>query len=255
MKYAVIFTTTENAYEFRPTQGLYKKNCEDLEKAGYTLLSVNVENQESIEKQLASLPDGSIGFLWNRMHGHPKKMRAAKSFDITSSNLQDIFRDLPKKLSSNATIYLDACHTTSLKEDFYNNIQFTFAKLTVDMPNVQIAAPAEASHIAWFSMMPNGTFSFDMLADPGAIRSMAITLGADTKAILQTAVKQNTPLDSIKKELLHKYALIKKIFRICQRRLPRYKQVLPIFCLKLPQHFLHAQHRQHRIHFQTLASP
>ena len=201
MKYAIILKTTLKSGEFRSTKGFYNKHCHDLIQAGYTIITINVTSTALITQQLSALPDDSIGFLWNRMHGSATTMSAAEERDIRSDNIPQIFACLTAKLTKNATIYCDSCLTGCLENNFYNNVQFAFAKLTVTLPDVQIVAPSEVSHLDKFSILANSSFKFEIIESPTASTNIAVVLGAATKELLYHAINTGIPLDTIQGSL------------------------------------------------------
>lgn len=200
MKYAVILQATIDATEFRTNFGFYNKHIHDLKEAGYEILEIEVDSSMSIMETLSSIPDNSLGFLWLRMHGSPSSMSAAKDFDITLENIPEIFSALPKVMTENATVFLDSCLTGCLKNGF-NNIQFAFANLTLDKPQVKIVAPYEASHVIFFSIENKDSFNVEILAKPSSDENIAIILGNETKQIMRHTLQSNISLQSLNDEV------------------------------------------------------
>ncbi len=200
-KYAVILTTTKSSVTFRSSRGFYNKEIKNLEKNNFEIIHINVHSRDSIN-QYKETPKGSIGLLWYRMHGAPDHMAAAVNFDISLDNVDEIFNELPDLMQDKGIIYLDSCQTGSLKNGC-NNMQFAFAKLTLNKPEVQIVAPSKNSHIQHFSISDDGNFSFEMQASHYSTKNISIVLGKQTKAILQKAIESDIPLESIKDELIN----------------------------------------------------
>lgn len=192
-KYAIILQTTENSVTFRSTRGFYNKNLHDLKQTGYEIKTIDVNN---IKSQLASLPPSSVGFLWIRMHGSPQSMTATKEIEITVENCGDIFESLPYILNENAWVFLESCSTGYLLPDF-NNMQFAFAKLTIEKPMVKIVAPSKNSHINYFSIQEDGSFYFEIQEKHFMNeRNIAVVLGQETKALMRNAIEHNIMLES-----------------------------------------------------------
>lgn len=187
-KKVLILNEGEQSYAFSPTRGEYWKQLKHLEDQNYEIIQKNIRDPETeIPSILENLEDQSLAFLWPRMHGFPKSMIAYKGKEITSENLQIIFALLPEKLISNAIIFLESCSTGALEKDFHNNIQFTFAKLTLKLPNVQIIAPSIATTISRFEFNGEG-FNCNMAppySSPKYGWDIAITLGARTKELIE----------------------------------------------------------------------
>jgi len=191
-KYAIIIQTTEDATIFRSTYGFYNKHLHDLQQAGYEILKINVNE---ISTQLANLPPSSVGFLWIRMHGSPQSMTATKELKITLENCYEIFKSLPTILIHDACVFLDSCSTGYLLPDF-NNMQFAFAKLTLEKPLVQIVAPSKDMHVFYFCIQDDGSFYFEMQESSRSNKNMAVVLGRETKGILSDAIQHNDSLES-----------------------------------------------------------
>ena len=183
--------------EFRPSKGEYRKQLKHFEAQGYEIIQKNINDPETeIPSILEALEDDSLAFVWPRMHGAPKSMTAAQGKEITSENLQKIFALLPGKLMSNAIIFLDSCSTGKLIKDFYNNIQFTFAKLTLELPHVQIIAPSELLAMYRFSFN-EGIFRCNMASNSSRSQDISITIGAKTKQAFEIIriINAKTSLD------------------------------------------------------------
>ncbi|CAM2767402.1 ankyrin repeat domain-containing protein [Legionella worsleiensis] len=203
VKYAVILQTTTNTNEFRSSFGLYNKQIHDLKQVGYEILEISVDEFTDLTEQISKLPRGSVGLLWFRMHGSPKSMVASKSLKINLENITEIFSSLPDVLCEDATVFLDSCSTGSFKNDL-NNMQFAFAKLTLEKPFQEIVAPSRDCHVSWFTVLSDGRFRFEMLNSHRSddFENIAVTLGQSTKKILKEAIETNTPIDSLRAELI-----------------------------------------------------
>jgi hypothetical protein len=199
-KYAVILQTTKRTIEFRPSFGFYNKHINDLERAGYEIIKIDLTDAASLKKQLQEFPESSIGFLWLRMHGAPQSMTASENFKIDLVNINEIFADLPFILHDHSTVFLHSCSTGSLKNGC-NNMQFAFAKLTLEKPNIQIVAPSEDLHVPYFSILDDGNFAFEMIACSRSTTNISVILGQQTKVILSHAKASNVSLDDMKNEL------------------------------------------------------
>ncbi len=197
-RYAVILQTTHRVNQFRSTYGFYQKNVHDLEQAGYTVLKLNMEINEPFS-QLENLPKNSVGFFWLRMHGSPQSMTATENLQLTTNNCKEIFACLPSILTEDATLFLDSCSTGSLAQ--LDNMQFAFAKLTLNMPEVQVVAPSEDLHFGHFTLLENNRFAFEMISCPGGKKNISVILGRETKAILQEASLSNTAFEDLEPAL------------------------------------------------------
>jgi hypothetical protein len=194
-KYAVILNTTKNATEFRFSVGFYNKQINELEQAGYEIIKIDLIDAMSLKQQLQKLTESSVGFLWLRMHGSPQSMTAAENFEINLENMNQIFNDLPFILHDHSTVFLDSCSTGSLINGC-NNMQFAFAKLTLEKQNILIVAPSDDLHVRYFSISVDGSFTFEMIASPRSTKNISVILGQQTKAILNNRLL----IDSIEKE-------------------------------------------------------
>ena len=184
-KKVLVLNEGEPTKEFRPAKGEYRKQLKDFETQGYEIIQKNIKDPETeIPSILAAVEDESLAFVWPRMHGTPKSMTAAMGKDITSENLPKIFALLPKKLTSDAIIFLESCKTGNLTKDFYDNIQFTFAKLTLELPDVQIIAPSELLAMYRFSFN-EGIFRCNMASNSSRSQDISITIGAKTKELIK----------------------------------------------------------------------
>ena len=199
-KYAIILNTTKNTTEFRSSRGFYNKQVKDLQEAGYEILRIDVKSPSCIS-QLQNLPENSVGFFWPRMHGSAKTMVASETLTIDLDNINEILNFLPRIMHPNGTIFLESCSTGSL-EHGCNNIQFAFAKLTLEKPNIQIVAPSKDNNLAYFSVSKDDNFSFEMQESPRTQNNTSLILGQQTKSILSKAVASHTPLESIQDELI-----------------------------------------------------
>lgn len=202
-KLAVILQTTKRKQQFRSTFGFYEKNLYDLRNAGYEIPNININN---FINELESLEDSSVGFLWVRMHGEPESMDATEELTITTENCHQVFKCLSRILTDTATIFLDSCSTGSLDKGI-NNIQFAFAKLTLNKPDVQIVAPLKNMHMSYFSILEDQTFGFEIIEKPRSYQSMCVILGKQTKEIISDACKNNMSLESIHDELVESLQL------------------------------------------------
>ena len=196
-KKVLVLNEGEPTKEFRPAKGEYRKQLKDFETQGYEIIQKNIKDPETeIPSILAAVEDESLAFVWPRMHGTPKSMTAAMGKDITSENLPKIFALLPKKLTSDAIIFLESCKTGNLTKDFYDNIQFTFAKLTLELPDVQIIAPSELLAMYRFSFN-EGIFRCNMASNSSRSQDISITIGAKTKQAFEIIriINDKTSLD------------------------------------------------------------
>ncbi len=197
--YSVILNTTKNALEFRPSFGFYYKHIHDLQKVSDETLTIDVSSTDSIAP-LKKLPESSVGFFWFRMHGLVQSMAASETLTIDVNNVYEIFDFLPRIMKDKGVIFLDSCSTASLQSGC-NNMQFAFAKLTLEKPNIQIVAPSERCHVSYFSISKEGDFSFEMQGEGHSTKNISVVLNHETKAILSKTIASNTSLELVKEEL------------------------------------------------------
>lgn len=188
MRYAIILNSTHRKHEFRPDKGFFLKECQDLTKAGYTVLSFDVDDPDDLASYAEKLSMSSVGLLWIRMHGGPTSMRASDAFCYTSDNISHYFSWLPKRLTNDAVIYLDSCLTGSLEDDFYNNMQFSFARLTQKQKQVLIYAPYNSEHRQMLRIKADGRISIFMNERPNSVTNITVRLGKKTKQLLDDNV-------------------------------------------------------------------
>jgi hypothetical protein len=128
-------------------------------------------------------------------------MTATKEHDITLDNCGEIFELLPHILNENAWVFLESCSTGYLLPDF-NNMQFAFAKLTLEKPMVKIVAPSKNSHIDYFSIQEDGSFYFEIQESHFMNeKNIAVVLGQETKVLLRDAIEHNIILESKAEEI------------------------------------------------------
>ncbi len=197
MKKAVIFTTTKNASTFREARGFLNREICELSTHNYNVEKYKVTELNIIPEQLARITDGTLGFLWLRFHGTPKSMAVCENGDITGENIGELFKNLVNKMTEDGIIYLEACSTGSLKNDFYNNMQFAFAKLTLNKLGVRIIAPSQDSYLSQFCINDIGEFSFKAIASPYKSEDITVILNEDTKRLLQDAATKAQNFDSV----------------------------------------------------------
>jgi uncharacterized protein YaaR (DUF327 family) len=219
-KKVLVLNEGKPTIEFHPAKGEYRKQLKYFETQGYEIIQKNIKNPETeIPSILEALEDESLAFVWPRMHGAPKSMTAAQGKEITSENLQKIFALLPKKLMGNAIIFLESCTTGKLIGDFYNNIQFTFAKLTLELPDVQIVAPSEKLSMYRF-LFNEGIFNCNMASNSSGSQDISITIGAKTKQVFEiiriindkTSLDVSTAIGAKTKELIKIIKIIAEFY-------------------------------------------
>lgn len=140
---------------FRPTKGFYLKQRAHIKNRGYEIIDLKIEDPNDLPRFIDDLniPSSSIGFLWIRGHGAAKQIALSESPEksFTPHNLPKVFGWVSEKFKDDTTIYLESCSTGRLDQgDFFNNMQFEFAKLTVDKPEVKIVAPSEDEYLGLF---------------------------------------------------------------------------------------------------------
>jgi hypothetical protein len=126
----------------------------------------------------------------------------SSSYTLHANEVKEIFQELPAKLTSNAVIYLDACLTGSLKDDFYNNMQFAFAKLTAQMPDVTIVAPCQESATGIVEWRDEQGFYIESTGSVFSPDNISITLGKETKKLIKNAQDEDIELNHIQETLL-----------------------------------------------------
>ncbi|BBJ31382.1 hypothetical protein RAS_04910 [Rickettsia asiatica] len=131
MPLAVIITVHyDNNSAFNKNRGYFKANKQQLLN-GYKVIEIDdIASPRDIENILKDIPPDKIVFFWLRGHGEAKSIRFSEQNYLLSQEVEEIFHWLPNKLQAKAILYLESCSTGSLENDFYNNIQFSFAKLT-----------------------------------------------------------------------------------------------------------------------------
>ncbi len=204
MKKAVIFTATKNARVFRSSRVFRNRQIHLLSTHDYQVSEYKVAALPIIPEHLAEVSDNTLGFLWLRFHGSSKSMAACENGDITLDNIKELFKDLEHKMIDDGIIFLESCSTGSLSGDFYNNVQFAFAKLTLKKPGIKIIAPSQDSHISQFSIDDLGIFSFQAIAPAYQSKEdedITIILGEETKRFLLEANDQKKELASISDSL------------------------------------------------------
>lgn len=210
-KIALIITTKDDHNgRFLPQVGFYRRDCKHLQENGYEIVSLTPESETDLNKQVEKLEDLSIGFVWIRAHGYPTFMRFVKdTFEPTASFIKQNWTWLVNKLHPSATIYLDSCDTGKPIKNIEANVQFAFAILTLDFPEVTIIAPKEGVHVSSFAVTHDGRFLVSMINSPGDKKNLALVVGAKTKEILKKAqesmLSREKLIDSIEtgKEITH----------------------------------------------------
>lgn len=159
---AVIITASKDPnYVFRKGKGYFLANRQLLLSNGFEVIEIeDVRDPKDIEAIVSNIPPGKIKLFYMRAHGAPKQMEFSDQANLSSKEVKNVFHWLPDKLDDNATVYLESCLTGNLEKDFYNNMQFSFGKLTQTMPFVKIVAPSESSYIDRFTINNDGSFSF-----------------------------------------------------------------------------------------------
>ncbi|MEY4463851.1 MAG: hypothetical protein RLZZ81_822 [Pseudomonadota bacterium] len=200
-KLAVIITAQyDSEGVFSKDKGYYRANKQLLIDNNYQVIEIdNISNQEEIKEKLSSV-SSQLDFFWIRGHGAPKAIQLSATNNISSKEITDKFSWLSERLNDNAIIYLDSCNTGNIEQDFYNNIQFSFAKATLEKPNIKIAAPSKVSHISFFEIKNN---EFKFFSNHGyGKKNDIVVLGTDTKKLLKDLDNQNEKLLECKKQLL-----------------------------------------------------
>lgn len=180
---AVIVTARKDSVAaFSKAKGYFKANVTLLREKGYEVIEIeDVANPRDLKEIMQNIPNGKLNFFWLRAHGAPEKMLFSESHVLHAAEVSNVFAWLPAKLNSKAIIYLDSCLTGNIEGNkFYNNIQFSFGKLTTSLQQVKIIAPSEVSYIDRFDIDTQGNFS---------IHSRPAYQDKDTILILDEAVK------------------------------------------------------------------
>lgn len=176
---------------FREDRGYYKANKQELINAGYQIIEIsNIDDP----KMLASISDvfsqSSIGMLLIRAHGHPKAMEFSKNCLVKSEEISTTFYWIVEKMKPNAVIALDSCSTGSLQGNFFDNIQFSFAKLTIDLPEVKIAAPSKVAFVTKFTI-EDGEFEFYSRSEPYSSENSSVIISSEIKSKLKHQTVQS----------------------------------------------------------------
>ncbi len=174
---------------YKKHKGYFRQNRNQLLSHGFEVIEIeDVADPTLIEAILQDVPRDRINFFWLRAHGSPTSIEFSKGNKLTNENLGEVFSWLPEKLDSQATIFLESCKTASLKEkDFYNNMLFSFGRLTQSMLDVSIVAPLQDSYMDKFSIDEHNQFHFVGRAPYLATKGLSDTLkmlDKETKALL-----------------------------------------------------------------------
>lgn len=185
---------------YKKHKGYFRQNRNQLLTHGFEVIEIeDVADPTLIEAILQDVPKGRINFFWLRAHGSPKSMEFSKDHNLTNENLGKVFSWLPEKLDSNATIFLESCKTASLEKDFYNNMLFSFGRLTQSMLDVSIIAPVQDSYMDKFSIDEHNQFRF-----VGRGPYLTTKALSDTLRMLDKATKvllSNSEIEEITPEL------------------------------------------------------
>jgi len=164
-------------------RGYFRQNINTLKEAGFEVRnSLIIDSKETLAQEIAHLPSASVGFIYIIAHGSPKSISFSETFSLTASEIET-WTDLHRILAPNAWIFLHSCLTGKLIPDFFNNIQFAFTKLTIDMPDVTIIAPSECLHSSRLRKNELGSFDVYMKKGMNHQENIALSVAKETKEL------------------------------------------------------------------------
>jgi hypothetical protein len=206
---ALILHECEPTYPFTTDFGLYLYSRHILKQSNIEIIDCYVQNKDDIINSINKIDNHKIKLLWLRGHGtrysitfkndHINEknkfclvLDESKKINSADTYIKECFNLLPLKLDNNAYIFLDSCsngeyvETKTYKK--HVNMASEFANLTIDMPNVQIIAAKEPSHLTGV-LIENESYKFIQMNT--SHQDVLINYGINYKAALLSNNIQN----------------------------------------------------------------